>query len=87
MDGIKIKVPFPDGTFKEGVDVAVDESNERWSEVKLRDGAILRIKFAVIQIIRIEGEFDKEGNPVYVVKGAPMIAVTSLPDALRKKDT
>lgn len=87
MDEIKSKVVLPDGSIKEGVDVAIDESNERWSEVKLKDGVILRIKFSIIQIIKVEGEFDKEGSPVYAVKGAPLITVAFLPDALRKKDT
>ncbi|MBU4485149.1 hypothetical protein KKA47_06990 [bacterium] len=87
MDEKKIKVKLSDGTLKEGVDIVIDESNERWSEIKLKDGAVLRIKFSVIQIIKVEGEFDEQGNPVYVVKGAPMITVVSLPDELRKKDT
>lgn len=87
MDAMKVKVALPDGTIKEGLDVAIDESNERWSELKLHDGAIIRVKLSVIQIVRIEGQFDKDGNPVYVVKGGPIIAVASCPDKLRKKDT
>jgi hypothetical protein len=49
MAGEKIKVTLPDGTTKEGVDIAIDESLERWGELKLKDGSTLRVKFSVTQ--------------------------------------
>ena len=69
----------------EGVDVPVDESSERWSELTLGDGTIIRIKMTVAQVVRLDGQFDKDGNPVYVLKSTPTVAVISVPEGLRKK--
>jgi hypothetical protein len=85
MDEKKIRIELPNGVVKEGIDVPVDESNERWTEMKLKDGAAIRVKLSVIQVLRVNDEFDPEGNPLYVVKGAPMLSVVSVPDSLRKK--
>jgi len=85
MDEKKISVVLPEGASKEGIDVPIKESNERWSEMTLEDGAIIRIKFSVMQIIKINNEYDRDGNPLYVVKGSPNVLIVSVPDELLKK--
>jgi len=84
MSENKIKVQLPDGSYKNGMEISIDESLERWSEIKLSDGTILRVKQTVVQIIRIDGEFDQEGNPSYVVKSTPTIAIASVDPKLKK---
>jgi hypothetical protein len=69
----------------DGTEVPVEESTERWSEFKLEDGTIFRIKLAVISAVRMEGQFDPNGNPMYVMNLTPVIALISSPDQLRKK--
>jgi transposase len=81
----KIKVPMPGGKTGEGSEVLIEESNERWSELKLEDGAIIRVKQVVSQVMRVEGEYDPEGNPIYAVKSAPAVSIVSVPERLRKK--
>jgi hypothetical protein len=68
-----------------GVDVPIEESNERWSEVKLEDGTTLRVKMTVLSVGRADAEFDATGNPMYSVDMAPVIAVTYVPEHLRRK--
>lgn len=79
----RIQVPFM-GKMVDGMEVPVDESTERWSDVKLADGTVLRVKQTVASVIRIEGQYDAEGNPIYVVKSAPAIAVMHVEQVLRK---
>jgi hypothetical protein len=58
---------------------------EDWNEYDLEDGTTLRMKTVVSEIVRVEGEYDREGNPIYIIKSANMLVVKS-PDNLKKKD-
>jgi hypothetical protein len=85
----KIKIPFPtpNSPLKDGIEVGVRESTERWSEVTLEDGSVLRLKPSVISAIRMEGEFDPEGNPMYALKAGQVVVIASAPDNLRRPRT
>ena len=82
----RVKVPFPTPTSpaKDGSEVGVSESTEKWSEVTLDDGTVLRIKPTLLSAIRVDGEYDPEGNPAYLLKVQPVITIFSSPEGLRK---
>ena len=71
----------------EGVDVAVTESHERWTEVLLADGTTVRLKPNVLTVTRIDGKYDNEGNPVYVVNSQQMMIVQNVAPHLRQSAT
>ena len=81
----KIKVTLPGGQLVEGEEVNVDDdaSSERWSEYTLTDGAVIRLKTVVSSIVRLDGQYDGEGNPIYVIKSTPAVIVKSVPDKLK----
>lgn len=79
-----IKVDLPNIGSVDGVQVSVDESVERWSELKLADGSVLRLKPQVIRVIRANGRFDPEGNPLYAVQGGQIMIVVSVPPHLKQ---
>ena len=79
----KIKVNLPGVGLVEGVQIQVLESVERWSEIKLEDGTVLRIKPVVMSVTRIDGRYDNEGNPMYAVQ-AGQAMVANAPDHLRQ---
>ncbi len=81
---VTVAVP-PTGEKKEGVEVQIEELTERWSEFKFEDGTILRAKVAIMSAVRVEGEYDPLGNPMYVTNVTPMFTIVSTPDRLRKK--
>jgi hypothetical protein len=66
-------------------EVPARDSTERWSEVTLDDGTVMRIKVAVISAARIEGQWDKDGNPLYVLKAAPMMDLVNVPGDLKRR--
>lgn len=81
----KVKVPMPpDGRIVEGFEVPVMESIERWTEIKLEDGTVLRVKPSVISAIRIPGQYDPEGNPMYALKAINAMMVAEAPAHLRR---
>jgi hypothetical protein len=82
----RIKIPFPTPTspLMDGSEVGVAESTEKWSEVTLEDGTVIRIKPSVISAIRMDGQYDPEGNPVYAVKANHIVTITSTPPHLHR---
>jgi hypothetical protein len=81
----KIPVTLPSGEKTEGVEVQVEESNEKWSEFTLQDGTVIRAKAAVTSAVRVNGQFDPLGNPLYLTNLTPVLTIVSVPEQLRKK--
>jgi hypothetical protein len=80
----RVKVPLPNGQVGEGSDVPVAKSEEHWSEITLEDGTVLRIKSVVSSAVRIDGQWDAEGNPMYAIKSGQAVVVVSVPPELRR---
>jgi hypothetical protein len=74
----------PDGRMVDGFEVPVLESTERWTEVKLEDGSILRIKPSVISAVRVPEQFDNDGNPMYALKATNQMVVAEAPEHLKR---
>lgn len=81
----KVKAALPSGQLVDAMEVDVSESNEKWSEVTLDDGTVLRIKSTVVSAVRFPGQFDAEGNPLYMIKTTATTSLISVPERLRKK--
>ena len=79
-----VPVPGRDGKTVDGVEVAVASSNEQWSEYTLADGSVIRIRTAVMQVVRVPDDWDPEGNPLYVLKAAPNMIVISAPEEMKR---
>lgn len=86
MPGKRTKVTMPTGVIADAVEVGVSESNEKWTEIKLDDGSSLRIKSVILGALRVDGQYDQDGNPLYMVK-ANQVMTVSAPDHLRKGAT
>jgi hypothetical protein len=82
----RVKVPFPTPISPpmDGSEVGVSESTEKWSEVTLEDGTILRVKPSVLSAVRVDGQYDPDGNPAYLIKAQQVVMVASSPEHLRK---
>jgi len=70
-----VKVPLLGGGTADGIEVEISESREKWSEYELTDGTIIRMKQSPIEIVRLNDERDAEGNPVYIIKAAPIVTI------------
>jgi hypothetical protein len=85
MSERKVPVTLPSGEKAEGVEVQVDESTERWSEFKLEDGAVLRVKATILSAARVDGQYDPAGNPIYVTNISPVITIVRVPEKFRRQ--
>ena len=80
----KVKAQVAGLGLVDGFEVNVAESTERWTEVKLEDGSVLRVKPVIMRALRLEERYDPEGNPLYSLRINPIMVVTSAPDHLRQ---
>lgn len=65
--------------------VGVTQTHENFNEYMLEDGSVLKMKTVMSEVLRDEGAFDPDGNPVYYVKSQQVLSVDA-PDRLRKKE-
>ena len=65
--------------------VTVVESTERFSDIRLEDGTLIRIKPVVVEAVRVEGKWDNEGNPLYVLRSANVMILDDIDDDLKRK--
>lgn len=79
----KKTVHLADGRTTEGESVDFKPTSEPWGEYDLQDGTKLRMKLVVSEIVRLNGQYTPDGDPVYLVR-ASNVVTTQAPDALRK---
>ena len=79
----KRRIPLPDGSFLEGVAIPFRGTGEHWNEYLLDDGSVLRVKLVAMEVVKIDDQYDPQGNPVYVVQSQNVLAVNA-PERLRK---
>jgi len=79
----KVQMP-PDGREVTAEEIPIQSSTEHWNEYLLSDGSVVRMKNVVTEALRLEGEYDPAGNPVYIVQSTNVMNV-SAPDELRRK--
>jgi len=71
--------------MRDAVIIDFEADKENFSTYILHDGTSLKIKAVLTEVFRIEGEYQPNGDPVYGVAAAQVVAVNA-PDALRRKD-
>lgn len=75
----KVKVPFrnPDGSTSQevGTLMEVTDSKEPWSEYTLEDGTKIRLKQTLVNVIRLDGRKNQNGESVYSIQSQPTISI------------
>ena len=55
-------------SVQDDTEIEVLDAKERWSEYRLADGTMMRIKSVVIAVFRETGNHTENGEPVYNMK-------------------
>jgi len=69
----------------EEVEFQVGEGGEHWNKYILLDGTEMKVKAVVAEVLRVEGAYAPNGDPLYNIN-ASIIVTTHAPDQLKKKD-
>ena len=73
------------GAMRDATIVEFEADRESFSTYILHDGTSLKIKAVVTEVLRIDGVYQPNGDPVYGVQAAQVVSVNA-PESLRKKD-
>ena len=59
--------------------------SENWQQYELEDGSIVKLKVVLLDVLRLEGEYnDATNEPIYQVMAQQLVTVV-VPDALKRK--
>ena len=61
----------------EGTQVDFESVAEPWASYKLSDGSMLKVRTIVTAVLRLEGEYDAAGNPIYTVSSQTIVQVNA----------
>lgn len=73
------------GKQVQATSIDVNQSGEKWNEYLLEDGTVLKMKLVLKKVYRVDGEYDEEGNPVYVMQSTNVTSVSAPSDLKRKQ--
>jgi hypothetical protein len=68
----------------EEVEFQPSDGGEKWSVYALLDGTTLKVKAVVADVVRVDGQYAPNGDPIYSIN-AQLIVSTSAPENLRRK--
>jgi hypothetical protein len=83
IGGVTMPVIKWQGRDVDGLEVRFRSNHEEWNDYTLEDGSNIRMKAVVSEIVRLDGEYDGEGNPVYLVKSTNVMVIKA-PDNLKR---
>ena len=66
-------------------EVEILQRTEHVAEYTLEDGSVIRFTAVPTGVLRLDGHFTADGNPLYVVLNGTVVTVVSAPENLRKK--
>jgi hypothetical protein len=79
----KRKIQGPDGSEYDAEVLSFQSHGEHWNEYVIDDGSLIRLKVVVTEVLRVEGQYDANGNPAYVVQSTNVVSVDA-PDELKR---
>ena len=80
--GRRLKTRYGDQSV-DAIEIPFQTGGEFWSEYELKDGSAIKLKTVTTETLRIEGQKDPEGNPIYIVKSRNIVTI-SAPESLRR---
>jgi hypothetical protein len=60
-------------------EVPVSKEEEVFIQYTLEDGTVLKVKNVATSVLRVDGQYLPDGNPVYIVFSNPVVSVVSSP--------
>lgn len=81
----KTTIKDPQGRAVSVEIIPVNAAQEPAATYLLADGTTLSLRNVVVQVLRVPGQYDAEGNPVYVVRSQNIVVAQS-PENIRQTE-
>jgi hypothetical protein len=82
MPGTQFQLGYDPKGRREPIDII--SSKDGWSEFTLSDGTVLRAKAVVLDVKRMVGQFNQEGEPIYEMQ-LTLVSQARVPEHSKKK--
>jgi hypothetical protein len=63
------------GEDSTGEDIDFKVIKEDWNRYELEDGSIIKVKLIASNFVKLNNEFDEDGNPLYVLKSSNVMII------------
>jgi hypothetical protein len=73
----KRKLKTPDGNEIEAIELSFQNVREHWNEYLLDDGTILKLKPVATEVFKVPGQYDQDGNPMYIIRSRNVLVVNA----------
>ena len=80
----KLKIPIGP-ILVDVTEVGIIGRRDGLIEYELEDGSTIRVAVAPTQVLRVDGSYDADGNPMYLLRHGTVINTVLAPNNLRKK--
>lgn len=80
----KKKLKLPNGQEVDATVLSFQGGGEHWNEYLVDDGTVIRVKLVATEVLRLDGQYDAQDNPIYLLQSTNVMAVSS-PDKLKRK--
>jgi hypothetical protein len=80
------KERLPGGREVEVIEMPFQTGSEHWNEYLVNDASVIRLKTVVTDILKVDGEYDANGNPVYLVRSSQVISISPSDRARKPPD-
>jgi hypothetical protein len=74
--GVLMRLKLPDGREVDGVEIDFRVVSEGWSELRLENGKVLRVKPVVLQVYKLDEADPLTGEPDYLVRSQTVVSVS-----------
>lgn len=65
-------------------EIEFEVEREAWNTYVLGDGTTMKIKAVLAEVLRVDGKYAPNGDPLYVVNATPLVSTNS-PEQLKRK--
>ena len=69
----------------EGTEVSFNVMQQDWNEYSLNDGTIIKVQTVMTSVLRLEGEYNNLGDPIYIVHTQNIVIANNVPEHMRKQ--
>lgn len=80
----KRNVKLPGGQEFMAETVEFETEKESWNSYVLHDGTELKLKTILAEVLRVDGQYAPNGDPVYVVNASTVVN-TNAPESMKRK--
>jgi len=67
----------------EGEEIDFEPLAEKWNEYRLSDGSLVKLKLVISRIVRL-GEYNEQGEPIYVISSQNVVSTTVPPELMKE---